>query len=274
MARIALVCEPPDGGVAEHVAQLALGLPARGHEAVVFGPPEFAPRARLGGAFRALPLGRDYRHPHRDATALLALARSLRADLVHAHAAKAGVLARLVTPAVYTPHCLPFVGEVSAARRRFGLFVERRLAARTAALICVCDDERRVALEAGLQPRRLVVVHNGCPAPDPGLAADPALLALKRRGPLVGAISVLRRQKSLEVLLDAVPALRARVPDAQVAVVGDGPERAALEARAAPPRSTSSSCPPPGRRSRSPCSRRRRAGSRRSRRTSAARARR
>ena len=52
MARIALVCEPPDGGVAEHVARLAAGLGAHGHEAVVFDS-------------RRLPFRRDYAHPHR-----------------------------------------------------------------------------------------------------------------------------------------------------------------------------------------------------------------
>ncbi|HEY7076911.1 MAG TPA: glycosyltransferase family 4 protein [Solirubrobacteraceae bacterium] len=242
MARVALVCEPPDGGVAEHVALLALGLAERGYEPLVFGPPDFALRARLAGRFRALPLGREYGRPDRDAAAAAALARALRAtgcDLVHAHAAKAGVLGRLAAvaagaPAVYTPHCLPFVGEVSAARRRFGLFAERSLAPLTAALVCVCEQERRVALAARLRPRRLVVVHNGCPAPDPRQVTDPALRELKRRGPLVGAVSVLRRQKAVDVLLDAMPALRARVPDARVAIVGDGPERAALLSRAAP----------------------------------------
>src|SRR5262249_10583925 len=49
-------------------------------------------------------------------------------------------------------------------------------------------------------------------------------------GPLVGAVTVLRRQKSVEVLLDAVPAIRAAVPDARFAVVGDGPEGPALRA--------------------------------------------
>ena len=92
MARVALVCEPPDGGVAEHVRRLALDLGAYGHEAVVFGPRGLAGAAELD-AFHALPLTRDYSHPQRDAAALASLLRGLRGfDIVHGHAAKAGVL--------------------------------------------------------------------------------------------------------------------------------------------------------------------------------------
>ena len=50
MPRIALVCEPPDGGVAEHVAQLAEGLREHGHEPIVFDA-------------KRLPFRRDYSHP-------------------------------------------------------------------------------------------------------------------------------------------------------------------------------------------------------------------
>ena len=133
MARIALVCEPPDGGAAEHVAQLARGLPEHGHEAVVFAPAAFAPA--LGGV-RTLPFRRDYAHPWDDARTYAELVRALRGfDLVHAHAAKAGVLARLAgwssrRPVVYTPHSFPFVGEMGEARRVFSHVVERLLGAR------------------------------------------------------------------------------------------------------------------------------------------------
>ena len=122
MARIALVCEPPDGGAAEHVAQLARGLGAHGHDAVVFGPEAFAPA--LEGVVR-LPFRRDYGHPREDGRAFAMLLRELRGfDLVHAHSAKAGVLARLAgwgawRPVVYTPHGFPFVGEMREARRVF-----------------------------------------------------------------------------------------------------------------------------------------------------------
>src|SRR4051812_11663757 len=164
MRGIALVCEPPDGGVAEHVAQLALGLPDHGYETTVFCPPAFAPAARLSAAGcdvrRIRFLRRDYAHPHRDAQAFGAIVRAIRSggfELVHAHAAKAGVIGRLAAatarrPAVYTPHCFPFVGEISAARHRIGLTVERALARSTAALVCVCEDERELARTSGVSP--------------------------------------------------------------------------------------------------------------------------
>jgi len=245
VARIALVCEPPHGGVAEHVTQLALGLGAHGHEPIVLCPPGFrsADALRAAGCrVLALDLRREYTHPHRDLAAVRAIAgvlRRERVELVHAHAAKAGVVGRLAAwltgrPAVYTPHCFGFVGEVSAARRRFALTVERSLAPRTAAIVCVCDDERQVALAHGIGPvGRLAVIHNGCPVCDAGAAPDPRLLELAADGLLVGAVTVLRRQKAVEVLLAAAPAVLAAVPAARIAIVGDGPERAALAEHAA-----------------------------------------
>jgi glycosyltransferase involved in cell wall biosynthesis len=226
VARVALVCEPPDGGVAEHVHQLAAGLPAHGHDAVVLGPD-------------LLPFRRDYRHPHRDAQALGALVRAFRGfDLVHAHAAKAGVLARLAAaaarvPAVYTPHCFPFAVPDARARRWFGIAVERALAPLTAAIVCVCEQERALAGARHVRPRReLVVIHNGCPAC--AGTVDPELARLRLRGPVVGAVTVLRRQKRLDVLLAAAPRILAAVPEATVVVVGNGPEEAGLRAAADP----------------------------------------
>lgn len=237
---MALVCEPPHGGVAEHVTQLALGLGARGFDPVLICPPDFrtADALRSAGVRVALvDLRRDYAHPHKDAAAVRAVGRVLRherVELVHAHAAKAGVVGRaaarlLGRPALYTPHCFPFVGEVSDARRRFSLAVERALAPATATIVCVCEDEREVARAHHVRAP-LEVIHNGCPPCGDG-EADPRLLALG--GPLVGAVTVLRKQKAVEDLLEAAPAVLAAVPEARIAIVGDGPERAALGERAA-----------------------------------------
>ena len=123
------------------------------------------------------------------------------------------------------------MGEVSEARRRFALAVERALAPGTAAIVCVCEDEREVARAHGVRARELAVIHNGCPPCDPAVEPDPRLLALGR--PLVGAVTVLRQAEGGRGAARRRAAVLAAVPEARIAIVGDGPERAALGERAA-----------------------------------------
>jgi glycosyltransferase involved in cell wall biosynthesis len=230
VARIAIVCEPPDGGVAEHVFHLVRGLPAHGHEPVLFAPAAFKYRDEL--PVRVLPFRRDYAHPHEDARSLGRLVRALRGfDLVHSHSAKSGVIGRVAAklrglPSVYTPHGFPFVGEMSAARRRFGVAMERALDPITDVTICVCAFERGLAREQGLRTR-LEVVHNGCPP------APPVEPAIAPGGLVVGAVSTLRRAKRIDVLLDAMPRVLREVPEARLVVAGEGPLRDELHAQAA-----------------------------------------
>jgi glycosyltransferase involved in cell wall biosynthesis len=242
--RVLLLFEPPDGGVAENVRQLARGLSGHGIEVEVAGPAEARPYAELEGAgipVHRLPLRRGLTHPAADLRALGRIDRLLQArrpDLVHVHSAKAGALGRIAArrrgvPAVYSPHCFAFVGPVSAGRRAFATAVERRLGARTAAIVCACEAERRRARERRVAPdERLELVYygvDGCPAE---AEADPELAAFRDGGPLVGAVTVLRRQKRLDLLLDAAPEVLERVPGARVVIVGEGPLWGELHAHA------------------------------------------
>lgn len=245
MRRVLLVMEPPDGGVAENVMRLALGLPARGWNPSVAGPPEAIvyPRLREAGIPLArLPLERGFGRPATDLSALRRLGsivRRQRFDLVHAHSAKAGVVGRLAallsgTPVVYSPHCFPFVGPWAAPRRLFALSVERALGPVSDGILCVADEERALALKEHIAPaRRLHVVHNGSPPCPADLEPDAALAAFRGEGPLAACLTVLRPQKSVDVFLEAAPRVLAELPAARLAVVGDGPLRAELEARAA-----------------------------------------
>jgi glycosyltransferase involved in cell wall biosynthesis len=230
-----MVVEPAEGGTAEVVGALAAGLPAHGYGVEIAGPRD-APR--YPGAHR-LPLRPGYGAPRDDAAAALALAKLLRQrrpDLVHTHSAKAGVLARPIAaalriPVVHSPHCFPFLSRHYSARRRaFAARIERALAPLTRTILCVAEDERREAVAHRIAgPDKLAVVHNGVPACAP-TAVPRALAALGRQ--VAATVSVLREQKRVDVFLDAAPLVLERLPEARLAVIGNGPLRDELRARA------------------------------------------
>jgi glycosyltransferase involved in cell wall biosynthesis len=244
MPRVLLAFEPPDGGVAENVAQLALGLEKHGWTAVVAGPPESIIYERVEAAgieVTRLPFTRGLREPWAEARALIETRKLIgdgAFDLIHACSSKAGALGRTAAlgkvPSVYSPHCFAFIGDVGRARRSTVIVTERLLGKITAGLICVCEDERRQAIRAKIAPpERLFRVTNGVEAPPVDLQPHRDLAALRAKGPVVGAIAVLRRQKRLDLLIAATPRILARHPDTHVVIVGNGPEQADLESRAA-----------------------------------------
>jgi len=243
--RVLLVFEPPDGGVADNVMQIALRLRDHGFEPELAGPMDamiYPAIERAGIPIWRFPFERGYGRPLRDAAAvrrLIGLLRARHYALVHCHSAKAGVLGRLAAratgaPTLYSPHCFPFVGDFSERRRLFALGVERALGRLTTGILCVCEDERRLALDHRLQRRSaLHLVYNGCSPCEEDAEPDRALERMRAGGPVAAAVTVLRAQKSVDVLLDAVPLVLERIPDARIAVVGDGPLRAELHAHAA-----------------------------------------
>lgn len=224
--------------------RLALGLRRHGWEPSLAGPRESIIYEAVHGAgiqVARLPFERGYGAPGADARALLGLVARLRRtrfDLVHLHSAKAGVLGRIAargtsTPTVYTPHCFPFVGPWSLPRRVFSIAVERALGPGTDRIVCVADAERRLALEHRIaSSRRLEVIHNGTPPCDTTLERDAALDDFRGDGPLVACITVLRPQKAVHILLQAAGTVLDRVPEARIAIVGDGDLRPTLESRA------------------------------------------
>lgn len=243
--RVLQICEPPDGGAALNAAEIALGLSAHGNEVEYAGPREARQYGELEAAgvpVHRLPLAPSYFRSVEDARALRAIDRLLRRgrfDLVHLHSAKAGALGRLAAArrgprVVYSPHCFPFIGDLSRLRIAVATALERRLARFADAIVCVCEWEWRIALARRIAPaKRLHVIYNGSGPCDPTAAPEPSLAALGEDGPVVGAIAVMRRQKRLDLMIEAAPAILAGDPRARVAIVGNGPDRAALEAQAA-----------------------------------------
>jgi glycosyltransferase involved in cell wall biosynthesis len=236
--RVLLCHQPIDGGVGRHVRDLAGGLVEAGHEVTLCSP---APPAGVPDAVAHVPLDlRRAASPRSDVAAvarLTAILRQLRPQVVHAHSSKAGAVARVTrfadprVPVLYSPHGYAFAGYFTRSSERTAYrWIERALTPLTTRVVCVCEAEARLARTVGADGR-VAVIYNGI-APAPEGPADPRLVELARRGPVIGALTLLRPGKGLETLIAAAPALLEHHPHAQLAIVGDGPDLDALSDQA------------------------------------------
>jgi glycosyltransferase involved in cell wall biosynthesis len=242
--RLLLVFIAPDGGVPLHVSQLAERLHGHGWEVEVAGPPDAVTYGRLGAAgitIHRLRFDHGLGAVRKGLGALrhlTGLMRHGRYDLVHSHGLTAGVPARLAAsatrvPVVHTPHGFRFIADVGAPRKAFAIGLERALRPLTAALICVCEEERRLALANQIiSEDRVYAVHNGCEACDEQEGPDARLMSMREGGPLAGAVTPLRTEKAVDVFVDAAPRVLERVPQARLVVVGNGERREKLQAQA------------------------------------------
>ncbi|MGP3973921.1 glycosyltransferase [Streptomyces sp. 8N114] len=252
------LAQPVEGGVARVVADLAKSQVDAGLHVVVACPGG----GRLTQAATAAGARTVRWSAVREPGAYLAaevygvqrLLRAVRPDLVHAHSAKAGLAARLALrgrlPTVHQPHAWSFEAATGGTARLARAW--ERYAARWAdRVLCVSEAERETGAAAGVRAR-WAVVHNGVDtarftAPDTRQADGPtarhaalrellpsALAELPPSAVLVVCVGRLCEQKGQRTLLAAWPRVAARVPDARLVLVGDGPDREELR-RAAPP---------------------------------------
>ena len=168
----------------------------------------------------------------------LRFARFLRAnriDVVHSHKFGSNAWGSVIARAAGTPVVIAHEHTWSYEGQPLRRFVDREVISRCAdRFIAVSrEDQRRMTEVEGIDPARTLFVPNGVAEIAPPTGKDVrAELGIARETPLVGAVAVLRPQKAHGVLLEATAILLARWPDMKVLLVGDGPERAALEQRA------------------------------------------
>lgn len=170
------------------------------------------------------------------APALYAWAGALRPALVHAHYGIDGALVlplaqRLGVPLVVTFHGYEvMMGDAYAARsfylHRKYIRARRHLAENGTLFIAVSKYLRGLLLDQGFPPERTVAhyigVDTGYFTPDPAVGRDPVVLFVGRLSPLKGC----------DLLIRAMAEVQRTCPDAELVVIGDGPEREALEALA------------------------------------------
>ncbi len=253
--RIALIASsfaPFVGGVEEHVARVAEQLSARGHEVEVWTVDRGA-RASSTGPFgvRYLPtplparsagdLGRFALRAPGALSKWSRAVREFRPDVLSVQCFgpnglyALGVHRRYGVPLVITSHG-ETLGDDNGVYARSALLrrgLRDALAAASAVTApseYVLDDLRK---RFGLGERGGVVIPNGVSDVDASASPDAELRSahrsgsVARRDDLLVAVGRLGRMKGFDLLIDAFVA--ADVPGVVLEIVGDGPERTALQ---------------------------------------------
>ena len=246
------------GGAAKHVIQLTAGLDSERFDQRIVtgvessGEASMLPDAHaMGLAPQVIPeLGREV-SARDDLVALarlVSLFRRWRPDIVETHTAKAGTLGRVaallagVPVRIHVFHGHVFRGYFGPRKTRVFLEIERGLARISTRIIALSEEQRRDILSYGIgTPERVITIPLGFDlAPfleaerfrgrlrtELGLPDDP------RAAPVFGTVGRLFPIKRQDLLLQAAARVLARLPQAHLAIVGDGELRGALERQAA-----------------------------------------
>jgi phosphatidyl-myo-inositol alpha-mannosyltransferase len=220
------------GGVQTHVRQLAATLRDRGHEVAVAAPfrsnatPD--PEVERVGRAVSLPWGGSIVPLCVSAASfrrVRALLRAFDPDVVHVHEPFSPSTAMLATlaarrPVVATFHAFIDRSHVLDASAPLLRIVWRRVAAAVAVSEAAAECAGRVVR------RPLDVVPNGVASPS--FARRSGVTNGLPRGRLVLWTHRLEPRKGFPIAIRAFAELAAEIDDVHLAVVGDGPDRAAL----------------------------------------------
>jgi len=233
--RVAQVVRPAEGGIRRHVSLLIGGLDRSNFTSTLYAPTDFA----LDDiSFDVTKVAVDIRpkvNIPRDLQTVRTLTTMLsngRFDLLHSHGLRAafiGTIAarRACIPALFTAHNL--ILSLNSVQRLALTLISRR----TEAIIAVSAAVSNGLQACGVHASRIHVIPNGIRFDEYASAtpSSPLSLGIDPASAVLAYIGRLSHEKGLDTLLDAYKLVAANKPNAQLLVVGDGPDESSLRSR-------------------------------------------
>ena len=163
--------------------------------------------------------------------------RRLRPAIVHTFMLPASLYGRSAAIAAGVPIIIGTEVNIYERKQRHHIFIERLLAARSACVVASAESVKAAYVrQLGIRPDAVRVVYNAVNWNRLNATKSPHEVRVELGIPsdrlVVGTVATLQNKKGHRVLLDAV----AKTPGLEaiwLMLVGDGPERASLQAHAA-----------------------------------------
>lgn len=247
--KVLQVVRPASGGMKEHVIALLKNLNREEFDLALACPGN----SQLGAAARDLgfpvfPVEISGEiTPWFDGVETVKLAAIIRrwgTQVVHAHGAKAGLLARLSClmlrkrPAtVVTAHNFVYSGSVKGWKQKLFLGAEKCLVPLTDGFIAVSRGLRQEILDSqGIAPEKVRTIYNGLDqelySPEQCQEEAKTRLGMDPCRPVVGTVVRFAPQKGLSYFIEMVSCLEKQQLGIQYLIVGDGPLRGKIESQA------------------------------------------
>jgi len=164
---------------------------------------------------------------------MVMLMRQTKPDAVHCHGFKAGLLGRAAgsiagARLVYTVHNFTGYGRSKSGKNMINR-IEKWMAARTGAIICVSRALKMSMKDAGIDEEKLHVVYNSIPC---WPAADRSRVRRKYNiedSIIIGTVARLIPSKGIDILLKAAAPVLQEYPRARILIAGSGPEEYRLK---------------------------------------------